>query len=132
MTVVELVQHLGTKYPAGHPTNCSRAMTGEPYVVIGLQHPCEGRPQLLGIIDEGKKSIPEFNESAAVIQALACFEQYAAGRSGKLYYRHTPELEWNDQKTHCRVYLRCLVSNKQEFGIQCERCNCGLRRLGYR
>lgn len=126
MTLESLIERIETRFPVGHGTNCSRAVTGEPYVVIGSQHPAEGPPAIPGTIDEGKWIRAENDEAAAVAQAIRCFDIYAANKSGKIYYRHPPTVEYNEDKTRCRVYLRCLVSDEQELNFPCERCNCGL------
>ena len=128
-TVRELMERIEARYSVGHPTNCSRAVTGELYVVIGAQHPDEGLPSTPGTRDEGKRGELAFDEETAVMQAAACFDLYAEGRGGKIYYRHPPQLEWNaakDRHRRCVVYLRCLISDKPEIGSPCKRCNCGL------
>ena len=125
-TVAELIERIESKYPVGHPTNCSRSVTGEPYVVIGSQSPDEPLPSILGTVDEGRRRELAFDEETAVLQTLACFQAYCEDRGGTLYYRFRPELEWTDDKKYCQVYFRCLISDATPKNIPCDRCSCGL------
>jgi hypothetical protein len=97
-------------YPVGPTTNGALAVTGEPYVVIGDQS--DGRSEIPGTVDEGAERDCAFDEETAYFAARAAFNTYAHGRSGILYWRVAPILEWNEARTRCRITMRCLISDK--------------------
>lgn len=115
-TVAELIALIEQRHPVGESTTIWLSVTGEPYVVIGSQHPGDGLPTIPGTIDEGRRGEYAADEETALWQARAAFEQYAEGRLGTLYWRSRPtETEsWFDahgSKYH-GVYLRMLISDK--------------------
>lgn len=125
-TVDELKRYIADKYPLGHSTNCAFAVTGDPYVRIGSQHP--GVPAIPGTIDDRQSAESWYDEETACMAAYSSFLTYSEGRTGKLYYRAQPQLEWNDDKARparCKVYIRLVISDKPETSTACERCNCG-------
>jgi hypothetical protein len=98
----------------GEPTSMYLSVTGEPYVVIGMQS--NGVPATPGTVDEGAEREWAFDVETAYFQALACFETYAHDRPGKLYWRWEPTFERRaDSKSLpmiCWFYMRCLISDK--------------------
>jgi hypothetical protein len=123
MNVDELKSYIADKYPIGPSTNCSCAVTGDKYVVIGSQYP--GIPTVPGTIDECASGESAFDEETACYAALNSFQLYAEGRAGKVYYRHRPELEYDDRERRYKVYMRLVISNKPEIALACKRCTCG-------
>lgn len=111
-TFIQLVDEIRKRFPVGQSTDTSRSVTGEPYVVIGAQK--NGVPKIAGTRDEGSDGEWAFDEETACMQAAACFETYADGRSGVLYWRTEPILE--SEKNRCVVYMRCLISDKPALG----------------
>jgi hypothetical protein len=107
-----LVKEIEARFPVGESTDCALSVTGEPYVVIGAQDHRDGLPQIPGTIDEGKRRELAFDEETAVMSALKCFEDYARERIGTLFWRVKPELEWIEDHSRCKVYLRLLISDK--------------------
>ena len=100
----------------GEPTSTWRSVTGEPYVVIGSQ--IDGIPSEPGTVDEGKGREWAFDEETAYFQALNCFENYANGKTGKLYWRVEPHFERVPRTKYpqrCLFYMRCLISDKREI-----------------
>ncbi len=104
----------------GRPTSTWKSATGEPYVVIGSQS--KGMPSQLGTVDEGCGHKWAFDEETAYFRALACFETYAHGKSGKLYWRIEPQLETDLGFKRVKFgehkfifYMRCLISDKPEI-----------------
>ena len=100
-------------FDVGKPTSRFLSVTGEPYVVIGWQIDVPSAP---GVVDEGKAFGWAFDEETAYFQALNCFEDYAYGKVGKLYWRIEPQFEINPEtKYRCIFYMRCLISDKPEI-----------------
>lgn len=113
LSLEQLRKQIADRYPVGEPTDRSRSVTGEPYVVIGSQR--HGNPDVPGTVNEGCSFEHAFDEEMACMQAAECFEKYAEDRNGVLYWREGPELEWIDKGTpyaRCKVYMRCLISAK--------------------
>lgn len=107
-----LKERLERGFLVGPSTNSSRSVTGEPYVVIGPQHLEEGLPLIPGTIDEGKRSEWGYDEETAFCAIVNSFELYAEGRGKNLYWRSGPILDWDDNHTRCKFYVRLLVSDK--------------------
>lgn len=103
-TVASLTKWIEDQFPVGPTTNGMLSVTGDPYVEIGM--PVNGVP---GVIEEGHERELAFDEETACLAAATCFREYAAGKSGTLYWRVKPQLEWNDDRTRAIVYMRCLV-----------------------
>ena len=142
MNTEELVRLIEARFRIGKPTNTALSVTGEPYVTIGSQEPSSGMPAIPGTIDEGKPHELAFDQETACISAFICFENYAAWwreqhgdeAQSVLYWRIKPQLEWEhewtvprehpfpDDRKRCKVYMRCLLSNKpilaKRVGIQ--------------
>lgn len=100
----------------GRPTSTWKSITGEPYFVIGNQ--AEGIPSEPGTVDEGQSHVWAFDEETAYFQALNCFENYAHGKTGKLYWRIEPQLERHSRTKYPQkviFYMRCLISDKPEI-----------------
>ncbi len=74
----------------GAPTNWHLSVTGEPYVEVN---------ELASDV------------KAAFRSALSWFKSYAEDRNGVLYWRVKPQLEWSEDKTRCRFYMRLLISD---------------------
>ena len=109
MNVAELLTRLEGRFVIGESTDHARSVTGEPYVVIGVQAD-EPIPKIIGTVEEGRKRELSFDEETACWSALAAFEEYALERKGVLYWRTKPDLRWNEGL--CTVYMRCLISDK--------------------
>lgn len=86
------------------------AVTGEPYVIIGTA--ADGALRTGGVLQEGQARQLYADETEAFDAALAAFHDYAAGKSGTLYWREDPRLEWDDGRSGCAFYLRCVISEK--------------------
>lgn len=99
-------------YRVGASTATRVAVTGEPYVVIGHSDHEEGPPAIPGVVEEGDRGAAGFDAETAWYSALNAFELYAENRGGNLYWRVRPQLEWNDEHSRCRFYMRLLVSEK--------------------
>lgn len=112
-TVAELIERIERDYTVGPSTETRLAVTGEPYVVIGQQKDSE--PSIPGTVDEPAPCEAALDEETACYQALSCFETYAEDRGRYLYWREKPRLEWMNNK-RCKVYMRCLVSEKAPPG----------------
>ena len=82
------------------------APTGERYVTIG--HQVDGLPSEAGTVDEGKERETAFDAETAYWAALGAFRQYAEGKTGKLYWRSPPNLEWSPKGKSLRLGNRCL------------------------
>lgn len=108
-----LTKQIASEYPEGPGTVTWCAVTGEPYVVIGAQHPDEGSPAIIGTVDEGKCAEWSPDEETACLKAMTCLRAYADGREGVLYWRQPPMLDWNEDHTRCKVYMRLLISDKE-------------------
>lgn len=109
ITVGALTDHIESRFSVGTPTDHSRSVTGEPYVVIGMQ---VGKPLFDGIIEECEPREWSFDEETACFAALSCFNEYANKRKGRLFWRVRPHLEWNDKLDGCTVYMRLLISDR--------------------
>jgi hypothetical protein len=84
-------------------------MTDEPYVSIGHSHAI---PEIRGVVAEGEPRVVAFDEETACWSARAAFFDYAEDRTGVLYWRTKPQLEWVPKASRCLVYMRLLISNK--------------------
>ena len=113
MNIAELTAKIEAMFPLGPSTPTLHAVTGEPYVEIGFQ--VVGGVGELGTVIEGGMRATSSDEDRACNLALDCFEVYSSGRKGKLYWRTHPVLCWNENRTRCHVYMRCLVSDKPEM-----------------
>jgi hypothetical protein len=120
-TAAKLKEHCERGREVGKPTSGALSVTGEPYFVIGSQ--IDGTPKEPGTIDEGQEFEWAFDEETAFFQAWNCFERYAHGKSGKLYWRIGPDLEERNirnltsegPKKLYQFYMRCLISDKPEI-----------------
>ncbi len=94
-----------------HPEVGSSYMspTDEPYVTIGV--PLKTGWPITGVLTEGEERMVYDGEKAAYIAARAAFEVYANYRSGVLYWRQPPLLEWFGDR--CVIYMRCLISDRR-------------------
>ncbi len=109
ITIPTLIEWIERQFPVGEPTTTYRSVTGEPYVVIGLS---AGTPTTPGVVDEGALREAAFDEETACMGAAAAFREYAEGRTGTLYWRFKPQLEWDPDRRRCLVYMRLLISDK--------------------
>ena len=94
----------------GAPARLWCSPTGEPYVKIGAQAVEYGIP-MPGIVDEGAGFEVGFDEESAFWTAWASFCFYAEDRKGVLYWGTEPELNWNEDRSRCFFYMRCLISD---------------------
>ena len=85
--------------------------TGEPYVKIGAQSIEYGILGVPGTVDEGAGFEVGFDEESAFWTAWASFCFYAEDRKGVLYWGTEPELNWNEDRSRCFFYMRCLISD---------------------
>ena len=74
----------------GTPTNWHLSVTGEPYGEVN---------ELAPDVDMAFQSV------------MSWFKTYAKDRKGVLYWRMKPQLEWSEDKTRCRFYMRLLISD---------------------
>jgi hypothetical protein len=95
----------------GAGTRPWRSVTGEPYVKIGAQAIEYGIPSVLGTVDEGAGFEVGFDDESAFWTAWANFRFYAEERKGILYWYTEPELIWNEDRSRCYFYMRCLISD---------------------
>lgn len=109
-TVRALTQRIESMFPVGLSTDHATSVTGEPYVTIGVRE--DRSPKVRGTVDEGADREFGFDEETASFAAYASFLEYAADHTGTLYWRVKPRLEWNEDRTRCQVYMRCLISSK--------------------
>lgn len=109
-TATGLRRAIEDKWLVGEPTSGRLSVTGEPYVIIGWQisNPPSNGP---GTVDEGHASVTDSNEAEAYRTALTCFERYAAGKIGKIYWRTPPQL--HKVNGEYRFSMRCLISDKE-------------------
>jgi hypothetical protein len=116
MNVTELRECIEARFPVGQPTSAARAVTGESYVVVGRQWP--KTPKVHGIVEEGESRELALDEETACYQALSAFEDYAEGKAGTLYWRHPPDLCWENEAEksgRCFIVMRCLISDKPQL-----------------
>lgn len=108
-----LTKDIEAKFKVGASTNWHRSVTGEPYVVISSQHPDNGMPTIPGTVDEAKRRERATDAETAYWAAMSSFQSYAEGRTGVLYWRVKPQLEWNEgMPNSCSFYMRLLISDK--------------------
>lgn len=108
-TVADLTRYIESRFPVGEPTQRALSVTGEPYVVIG--HEDSDKPLVPGVIREGEtRGDIGWCEDEVVGAVHAAFDRYAEDKSGTLYWRVKPALEWYDGR--CIVYMRLLISDK--------------------
>jgi hypothetical protein len=86
-TLVETAERGRTVGPS---TQWHLSVTGEPYVEVN---------ELASNVDMAFQSV------------MAWFKTYAQDRKGVLYWRVKPQLEWSEDKTRCRFYMRLLISD---------------------
>ena len=110
MNVADLTAKIEALYPVGESTASYRSVTGEPYVVIGVQ--LEGRPSIPGTVDEGVACKMADDEETACQEAWSSFLSYLEPENGVLYWRVRPVLEWSRDHKQCVVYMRLLISNR--------------------
>ena len=103
-----LTKEIESSFRVGKPTNNSRSVTGEPYIIIG--HQTEGRAAFPGTVDECMPRQISLDVENAYWTARAAFQLYAKGRDGVLYWRMKPQMEHYDN--FCFIYMRCLISDK--------------------
>lgn len=111
-TVAELTAWIEAQFPIGPPTSTCLSVTGEPYVVIGHMRDI---PKTAGVIEEGSPRVVAFDEETACFSARSAFSQYAEDRTGTLYWRSKPSLEWSPKAKRCLVYMRLLISDKSHL-----------------
>lgn len=88
--------------PVGTPTQTNLSVTGEPYVILtsgGIK--AEGGPYPTRPNTRGE----------AVMQYLASVKVFAAGQTGKLYWRVPPSLHYDDSWGCWQAYSRLLISD---------------------
>lgn len=111
-TVADLTRYIESRFPVGAPTDRALSVTGEPYVVIGHED-SDKYPHVPGVIREGAvRTDIGWCEDEVVGAARAAFDRYAEDKSGTLYWRIKPALEWYGGR--CIVYMRLLISAKAE------------------
>ena len=117
-TLADLVAYIEGRFPSveGLPTN--HCQTGDHYAIVGAPEENQRPPAIPGTIDDGARRASALDEETAVNLARMAFDRYAEGRSGMLYWRTPPRLEWDRQDRRvsearrCRVYLRLVISGK--------------------
>lgn len=85
------------------------APTGERYVTIGHQISRSSQP---GTVDQCEARELGFDPETAYWSALGAFRQYAEDRTGKLYWRSPPRLEFSALGDRCLFWIRLLISDK--------------------
>ena len=85
-----LADVIEARYPVGISTDWHLSVTGEPYVEVN-------------------ELAPDVN--GAFGSAMLWLKSYAKDRKGVLYWRMKPQLEWSEDKTRCRFYMRLLISD---------------------
>jgi hypothetical protein len=79
---------------------------------VTIGHQVDGQSSQPGTVNEGEERETAFDAETAYWSALSAFGQYEqwhlAGRSGTLYWRSTPNLEWSPKGKSLRLGNRCL------------------------
>ncbi len=100
----EVIEGIESRFPSkvGQPTSVCE--TGEEYQIVASD----------GIIDEGSARNIYPSAEAAIAAYEASFNEYAAGKSGKLYWRTKPEM-MTFPVGGFSVYSRLLISATDEL-----------------
>ncbi len=81
-----------SKFPIGESTERYLSVTGQPYSQF-----CLGG---------------YWDAEAARLGAQGCFDEYATGKSGTLYWRIVPEIAYGPRNATYAFYMRLLISDK--------------------
>lgn len=81
-----------SKFPVGEPTASHKSVTGQNYSQF---------------CDSGYATA-----EAARLGAQECFDNYAVGKSGTLYWRIVPEIAQSKNGRNFAFYMRLLISDK--------------------
>lgn len=82
-----------SKFPVGEPTDYALSVTGEPYT-------------------EYSETGAETARDARLV-AMATFERISAGKTGAIYWRVVPEIEYFPGSRKFSYYMRLLISAKE-------------------
>ena len=101
MNLVDVMADIERRYQCSDGPPCAWCPTGEPYVTLAIG----------GIKREGQPMPVVCNtEQEAIDGWKQSFDEYAASRTGRLYWRHRPEIETKDDKVV--VYCRLIITDK--------------------
>ena len=79
-------------FPVGESTENARSVTGQPYSQFSLSGYATARDARMG--------------------GQECFDEYAKGKSGTLYWRIVPEIAYGPRRGCHAFYMRLLISDK--------------------
>lgn len=113
-TLDELTAYIENLFPCVEGLPTPICQTGDSYVVIGEEAGDVGpriiAPMVPGVVREGRVRKWHSGVPRALIAATACFDLYAEGRFGTLYWRRPAY--WSRYGKRCAVYLRLAISDK--------------------